>query len=132
MSTQYLTSFVTALLLSMSFAQSTLAAEPGFQLGNGMSAIGQGSAGLGTGIPGLQAHLSGTTGLFQQPGGVSLSSFSSQWGQGTTVLPGALSNGGASRPADSAQAPTTETEHTTLILAALLMVGMVVSRRLMR
>lgn len=131
MSTKYSTSLVTAFLLSLPLALNAHAAEPALQLGAGFSTVAQVSGGQSFGFSTFQPHL-GTVGLAQHSGGVALFSSNAQLGPGAPVRPGAVPHDGSGRRVDAAQTPNTETEHTTLILAALLMVGMVVSRRLMR
>lgn len=121
---------MTALWLSMPIAMNADAAQTTFQFGGELS-IAQSAAGLGSGIPGLQARL-GSTGFGQQSGGNSGLGHNTQGGQGTSAWLGGPSSGGADRAGQTAQSPGTEAEHGSLILAALLMVGMVVSRRLMR
>lgn len=131
MSTKYSTLFVAALWLSMPTAFSAHAAQASFQFGGDLSTAGQGTSGLGSGIPGLQARL-GSTGFGQQAGGISMLSPNTQGGQGASTWFGGPSGVVADSSRQAVQVPNTEAEHGSLILAALLMVGMVVSRRLMR
>lgn len=131
MSTRYSNFLVTALWLSMPLALNAHAAEPALQLGTGLSTMAQGASGQGFGLSGFQVH-SGTALPTHQAGGVLSLSSNTQLAAGPAPRATPLPGGNAGRPGDVAQTPNTEAEHSMLILAALLMVGMVVSRRLMR